>query len=166
VRISDAWGRLEYGGSWFATTPGVPGRHYCCRGSVGGWFQAAPSGSGVPAPTIRVSTHLVLIDVVVTDKQGKAVSGLHPEDFVVEEKGKTQKIAFFTPSGESQRQPAPQLPPGIYSNKPEYRSPGDLSTEDVSGGNKKFNVVLYVAIFAPERKNARQPELQGGPSLR
>jgi VWFA-related protein len=61
---------------------------------------------------------------VVTDKQGKAVSGLHPEDFVVEEKGKTQKIAFFTPSGESQRQPAPQLPPGIYSNKPEYRSPG------------------------------------------
>jgi hypothetical protein len=52
----------------------------------GGWFQAAPSGSEVPAPTIRVSTHLVLIDVVVTDKQGKAVSGLHPEDFVVEEK--------------------------------------------------------------------------------
>jgi VWFA-related protein len=90
----------------------------------GGWFQAAPSSTEVPAPTIRVSTHLVLIDVVVTDKQGKAVTGLHPEDFVVEEKGKTQKIAFFTPSGDSQRQPAPQLPPGIYSNKPEYRSPG------------------------------------------
>jgi VWFA-related protein len=91
---------------------------------LGGWFQATPSGPEVPAPTIRVSTHLVLIDVVVTDKQGKAVAGLPPEDFVVEEKGKTQKIAFFTPSGESQRQPAPQLPPGIYSNKPEYRSPG------------------------------------------
>jgi hypothetical protein len=27
-----------------------------------------------------------------------------------------------------------------------------LSTEDVSGGNKKFNVVLYVAIFAPDGK--------------
>jgi hypothetical protein len=27
-----------------------------------------------------------------------------------------------------------------------------LSTEDVSGGNKKFNVVLYTAIFAPDGK--------------
>jgi hypothetical protein len=27
-----------------------------------------------------------------------------------------------------------------------------LSTEDVSGGNKKFNVVLYVAIFAADGK--------------
>jgi VWFA-related protein len=92
---------------------------------IGGWFQlSSPSPSEVPVPTIRVSTHLVLVDVVVTDKQGKAVAGLRPEDFVVQEKGKTQKVAFFTAPGESQRQPAPPLPPGIYSNKPEYRSPG------------------------------------------
>lgn len=90
----------------------------------GGWFQAAPSASEVPAPTIRVSTHLVLVDVVVTDKQGKHVDGLRPEDFVVQEKGKTQKIAFFSWPGESQKQRPPELPPGIYSNKPEYRSPG------------------------------------------
>jgi VWFA-related protein len=90
----------------------------------GGWFQAAPSASEVPAPTIRVSTHLVLVDVVVTDKQGKHVDGLRPEDFVVQEKGKTQKIAFFSWPGEAQKQRPPELPPGIYSNKPEYRSPG------------------------------------------
>jgi hypothetical protein len=29
---------------------------------------------------------------------------------------------------------------------------GTLSTEDVSGGNKKFNVVLYAAVFAPDGK--------------
>ena len=53
--------------------------------AIGGWFQApAPSPAQIPAPTIRVSTHLVVVDVVVTDKQGKAVTGLHPEDFVVE----------------------------------------------------------------------------------
>jgi VWFA-related protein len=90
----------------------------------GGWFQAAPSASEVPVPTIRVSTHLVLVDVVVTDKQGKHVDGLRPEDFVVQEKGKTQKIAFFSSPGEAQKQRPPELPPGIYSNKPEYRSPG------------------------------------------
>ncbi len=92
--------------------------------TVGGWFQAAPSTSEVPAPTIRVSTHLVLVDVVVSDKQGKRVTGLKQDDFVIQEKGKTQKIAFFSSPGESEKQRAPALPPGIYSNKPEYRSPG------------------------------------------
>ena len=93
--------------------------------ATGGWFQAtAPSPGEVPVPTIRVSTHLVLVDVVVSDKQGKPVTSLHPEDFVLQEKGKNQKIAFFSSPNDAQRPPAPQLPPGIYSNKPEYRSPG------------------------------------------
>ena len=91
---------------------------------VGGWFQAAPSTSEVPVPTIRASTHLVLVDVIVTDKQGKHVDGLRPEDFAVQEKGKNQKIAFFSTPSEAQTQRAPELPAGIYSNKPEYRSPG------------------------------------------
>ena len=78
----------------------------------------------VPSPTIRVSTHMVLVDVVVTDKQGKAVNGLHPEDFVVEENGKVQKISTLTTPAENASVAAPQLPPGIYSNRPEYRSPG------------------------------------------
>lgn len=78
----------------------------------------------VPSPTIRVSTHMVLVDVVVTDKQGKAVNGLHPEDFVVEENGKVQKIATLTTPAENASVAAPQLPAGIYSNRPEYRSPG------------------------------------------
>jgi len=83
------------------------------------WAQEAP----IPAPTIRVSTHMVLLDVVVTDKQGKAVSGLRPEDFVVEENGKVQKISSLTTLTDKAAS-APQLPPGVYSNKPEYRSTG------------------------------------------
>ena len=92
--------------------------------AIGGWFQApAPSPTQIPAPTIRVSTHLVVVDVVVTDKQGKPVSGLHPEDFVVEENGKAQKISTFATPGENLAAGQP-LPPGIYSNRPQYRSPG------------------------------------------
>ena len=60
----------------------------------GGWFQAPePTQNQVPAPTIRVSTHLVLVDVVVSDKQGKPIAGLHPEDFELQENGKAQKIS-------------------------------------------------------------------------
>jgi hypothetical protein len=54
--------------------------------TLGAWFQSSPSTANVPAPTIRVSTHLVLVDVVVTDKQGKHVNGLRAEDFVLQEK--------------------------------------------------------------------------------
>jgi len=90
----------------------------------GAWFQApAPSQDQVPAPTIRVSTHLVLVDVVVTDKQGKPIPGLRPEAFEVEENGKVQKISTFVPAGTNLAAAEP-LPPGIYSNKPQYRSPG------------------------------------------
>jgi VWFA-related protein len=91
--------------------------------TAGGWFQTPSSSSDVPAPTIRASTHLVVLDVVVTDKQGKAVAGLRPEDFVVEENGKAQKISTFVPAGENLAAAQP-LPPGIYSNRPQYRDPG------------------------------------------
>lgn len=76
----------------------------------------------VPPPTIRVSTRMVLVDVVVTDKQGNPVPGLHADDFTVEENGKAQKIATFAAAEEMQ--PAPALPAGLYSNRAQYRSPG------------------------------------------
>jgi VWFA-related protein len=86
--------------------------------------QAQQSAPSIPAPTIRVTTHMVLVDAVVTDKQGKAVMGLRPEDFVVEENGKAQKIVSLTTPAENTPVSKPPLPPGIYSNRPEYRSPG------------------------------------------
>ena len=53
-------------------------------GVASGWFQAAQrTSTELPAPTIRVTTHLVLIDAVVTDKQGNPIAGLHPEDYRV-----------------------------------------------------------------------------------
>jgi hypothetical protein len=66
--------------------------------TLGGSSQVTPPSSSQvpPAPTIRVSTHMVLLDVVVTDKRGKAITGLRPDDFVVEENGTVQKIASLS----------------------------------------------------------------------
>jgi VWFA-related protein len=86
------------------------------------WIQIL-GAEEIPAPTIRVTTRMVLVDVVVTDKQGKPVPGLRAEDFIVEEKGKSQKIASFTTSPEAGSNPEP-LPPGIYTNRAQYRAPG------------------------------------------
>ena len=51
--------------------------------------------SDIPAASLRVTTRLVLLDVVVRDKAGQPVTGLQASDFSVTEKGKPQKIAVF-----------------------------------------------------------------------
>jgi VWFA-related protein len=90
-----------------------------------GLAQQSSSEAQVPSPTIRITTHMVVVDVVVTDKQGKPVPGLRPEDFTLEENGKAQKIStFVTPEQNQPPVPGPALPPGIYSNRAQYRSPG------------------------------------------
>lgn len=87
------------------------------------------SEAQVPPPTIRVTTHMVLVDMVATDKEGKAVPGLKPEDFTLEENGKKQKISVFvTPEQNQPPAPGPALPSGIYSNRAQYRSPGSPIT--------------------------------------
>jgi VWFA-related protein len=45
---------------------------------------------------LRLTTRVVNINVVVTDKQGNPVKGLTKEDFTVLDAGQAQKISFFT----------------------------------------------------------------------
>lgn len=45
---------------------------------------------------VRITTNLVLIDVIVTDKTGKQVSDLSPEDFEIFEDGKKQQVTDFS----------------------------------------------------------------------
>jgi len=55
------------------------------------------SGTQKPADEqpIRISTELVQLDVVVTDKSGRVVRGLTKNDFELYESGKKQQINFF-----------------------------------------------------------------------
>jgi VWFA-related protein len=99
-----------------------------------------------------VSSRLVLVDVVVTDKHGQPLLGLQPADFTVTEKGKPQKISVFTPPNQSgAKPPARTLAPGVYSNRPEYRAPGGPPT-----------VILLDAANTPlaEQTNARTQMLK------
>lgn len=89
-------------------------------------LYAQQSEPQIPGPTIRVNTRLVLVDVVVTDKQGHAITGLKPDDFVLEENGRKQKISSFVSPDDAAKaaEVAPTLAPGLYSNRPEFRSSG------------------------------------------
>ncbi|HXG91281.1 MAG TPA: VWA domain-containing protein [Blastocatellia bacterium] len=56
--------------------------------------QNKPQLPGQDQP-IRISTELVQLDVVVTDKNGHVVRGLTKDDFEIYERGKKQLISFF-----------------------------------------------------------------------
>jgi VWFA-related protein len=49
-----------------------------------------------PAHVLQSTSNLVRIDVEVTDHSGKPIKGLKPEQFVVTDDGKPQKLSFFT----------------------------------------------------------------------
>jgi len=95
--------------------------------AVSGISYAQEPTSEVPSITIRANTRLVLVDVVVTDKKGQPVTGLNAEDFTVEENGKKQKIATFSPPSANQKAPQ-SLPPGLLTNRPEYLKPAGVPT--------------------------------------
>ena len=80
---------------------------------------AAP---GQEAPVFRSDTRLVEVQVVVTGRGGAPVEGLTEGDFTVLENGKRQKIAFFAapPARAAVAAPKETLPPGIFTNRPEY----------------------------------------------
>src|SRR5215813_11573244 len=78
-----------------------------------------------PASVLKVTTRLVIVDVVATDHKGLPVKDLKQSDFVVTEDGKQQNVRVFNfqsfqapPAGE---QPAaqlvePALPPNVVTN--------------------------------------------------
>jgi VWFA-related protein len=56
--------------------------------------QQSDTGSA-PPPTLKVTTRLVYVDVLVRDKSGNVVRGLTQQDFRIMEDGKPQPVQFF-----------------------------------------------------------------------
>jgi VWFA-related protein len=71
---------------------------WCCGTMAGRAGAQTPAGK-TAAPAIKVTTSLVVLSVVVTDKSGKPVTNLSRESFTVLENGEKQAIdAFETPA--------------------------------------------------------------------
>ena len=56
-------------------------------------------GSEAPSVTLKATTHMVVLDVVVTNSNGRHAKDLQQDDFTVTEDGVTQKIVSFEASG-------------------------------------------------------------------
>jgi VWFA-related protein len=81
-----------------------------------------------PTPVIRTTAHIVLVDVIATDKNGTPVTGLTKDDFRVEENGKSEKVSMFSLEAPAAEGTRPQAPPGVYTNRPAYHMPDTTAT--------------------------------------
>src|SRR3984885_14229950 len=104
--------------------------------------QPAPSTTA-PPPTLHASAQLVVVDVVVTDKNRKPVHGLKSSDFTLTEDNAPQVLNHFeehsarTAADATKFQEMPKLPPGIFTN---------YTPEPVSGS---VDVLLIDALNTP-----------------
>ena len=112
------------------------------------YAQAPASQTSAPAPaasgvTLHANPQLVVVDVVVTDKNQQSVHNLKQSDFNVLEGGKPQSVQSFEehtalPPAEAAKLPSmPRMPPGVFTN----------FTPAPEGGT--VNVLLLDALNTP-----------------
>ncbi len=111
-------------------------------------FAQAPKGS--PAPqTLKVTTHLVVLNVVVTDKKGNPVTDLTKEDFKVFENEQLQAIATFEPAAQ----------PAIAEG--EHASPAFVPPVAMQNGAQPAVLAQTTSLYL---LNKRKLELYGTPT--
>jgi len=102
----------------------------------------APSSQATgPITTLQANSQLVVVDVVVQDKDGNAVHGLKPESFHLTEEKTPQTIRHFEEhSATTPLQPGPQLPP---------MPPGTFTNYTPVAPNATLNILLLDALNTP-----------------
>jgi VWFA-related protein len=92
--------------------------------------QPAPAQS-TAAETLHAETELVIVDVVVQDRNGNPYHGLTRDDFVVTEQKKPQPIRNFeehtAAAAQKPGSAMPRLPPGIFTNYTPVAPDGTLN---------------------------------------
>jgi len=113
--------------------------------------SSSPNKTNGPAPDIKVSSRLVVVDVVV--RNGKnPVPGLRQSDFTLSEDGVQQTVRYFTPHFANDRAdaahapaaPPPALPPDTYTNLPVANVSDSVTVLLLDGLNTEPADVQYV----------------------
>src|ERR1700733_7973150 len=105
--------------------------------------SATQQSSQSAIATLRAGTQLVVVDVVVTDKNQKPVHGLKASDFTLTEENVPQLVKHFeehtalTAADAPKFPPMPKFPPGLFPNYP---------PEPVNGA---VNLLLLDALNTP-----------------
>ena len=100
-----------------------------------------------PSASIRVTTRMVLLDVVVTDNHERFVDGLTADQFSVAEDGVPQKIVFFSSSNaaklDAQPRVADKQKSPVFTNRPDPSGTGSLVLILLDGVNTAMTDQIY-----------------------
>lgn len=106
---------------------------------------------GVPAgaTVLQTGTKLVVVDVIVQDRNGHPVRGLKREDFVLTEGKAPQTLRAFDefstdPSAPAVIPQAPKLPPGSFTDYTPVPDKGPLNILLIDGVNTSAGGQLYL----------------------
>jgi VWFA-related protein len=121
--------------------------------AMSGILAAQTPGASESTPTFHASSRLVVVNVVVTDRDGKPITGLKKEDFELLEDGKTQPLQVFeshVPVRQAGSIPDLHLGPGEFTNFPKMAA------------NSAINVILFDILNTPtdDQLYARQQMIE------
>jgi VWFA-related protein len=101
-----------------------------------------------PAMVLRVTSRLVVLDVVAADGHGKPITDLKQEDFSVLEDGKPQAITVFSlerpDAANTVASPPPKKPAGEVNNYPNYKPSGAMYVLLLDGLNTSMQDQAYL----------------------
>ena len=121
------------------------------------------SSSASPETTLKVNSRAVLVDVLVSDKNGNTVKGLRQSDFAVLENGKPQPIASFEEhTGEdiahrSQKLEFPSLPPNVFSNFSALPTPPAVNVLLLDALNTPMDDQMWLRLSAQRYLKTLKP---------
>ncbi len=102
-------------------------KHRIVSAAVIGMLTSVPWLLAQQQPVFRATSTHVMVDVVVTDKDGRAVKGLSEKDFIIRVRGREQAITDFEhisiPFGNhsGSLHPAPRAAQTLFTNAPPPR---------------------------------------------
>src|SRR5437773_8110965 len=121
--------------------------------------QGPPVSTAVQSPTIKVESRIVVVDVVVTDKQGQSVPGIRKDDFHVSEDGGAQIVTSFEEHNGAapNEMKLPPMPPNVFSNFPTARGADSvnlllldlLNTQPQNQAFVRQQVIKYLGEVPP-----------------
>jgi VWFA-related protein len=109
--------------------------------------ESTTATNQTPVATFKISGKAVLLDVVVTDKSGNPVTGLKPEAFSVQEKGKPQTISYFEEhraADDTKPVELPTLPMNVFTNFTPIQAPAAVNVLLLDSLNTPIEDQAYV----------------------
>ena len=155
---------------WLMTSAGGVALGFALLVCVAVGQQTSPRPPAAQAPAAGVkfstSTNLVVVDVTVRDKNGRAVENLKPNDFTVLEDGKRQKISVFEFQRLAMDPAPPPPPPSLSDEKALPEDPKTVITTERPGEVQYHDKRLLVLFFdfsnmgIPEELRAQEAALK------